>query len=152
MIINKIDNYYIIKLPSFQIDVYDLEVLEELTKKIIQKTDKKYKLNNSIYLEIYTNDNYGIIVKLKDYKLPFNISNDKTVKITINNKVPFLYQIDYFDIDKNTNYKKNIYYYKKKFYLELTNSIDKLDYLKLLELGQVIYEDTDDIINNGIKI
>ena len=66
MIINKIDNYYIIKLPNSKINIYNQNELEELTKKIIYKVNKNYTLNNSIHLEFYINNNYGIIIKLKD--------------------------------------------------------------------------------------
>lgn len=152
MIINKIDNYYIIKLPNMKVNIYDPDTLEEITKKIILKITQNYKLNNCIHLEFYLNDNYGTIIKLKDYRSPFIINSDKTVKITINTQYPFLYQIDYFDIDKNKIPKENIYYYKNKFYLEPNTNIDKVDYLRLLELSELIYEDTYDIIDKGIKI
>lgn len=152
MIINKIDNYYIIKLPSVKIDIYNPDNLEEITKKIILKISKHYKLNNCIHLEFYLNNNYGTIIKLKDYRSPFIITNDKTVKITIHTDTPFLYQIDYFDLDKECINKENIYYYKNKFYIEIKEDINKKDYLKLLELSEIIYEETLDIIDKGIKI
>ena len=152
MIINKIDNSYIIKLLDNKINVYDTNKLEEITTKIIKKINYNYKLNNYIHLEFYLNDNYGTIIKLKDYNKAFIISDDKTVKITIHTESPFLYQIDYFDIDKNKLIKQNIYYYKNKFYLEINSNINKKDYLNLLELSEVIYEDTFDIIDKGIKI
>ena len=41
---------------------------------------------------------------------------------------------------------------KNNFYLELENKINKDKYLKLLEVSEVIYEDTHQIINNGLKI
>ena len=82
MIINKIDNYYIIKLPNTKIDIFDLDELEKIVQKIILKVNRKYNVNNCIHLELYLNDNYGIIIKLTDYKLPFIINNEKNVKIT----------------------------------------------------------------------
>lgn len=151
MIINKIDNYYIIKLPNTKIDIFDLDELEKIVQKIILKVNRKYNVNNCIHLELYLNDNYGIIIKLTDYKLPFIINNEKNVKITIHADTPFLYQIDYFDIEKRDEIK-NIYYYKNKFYLELKDNINKIEYLKLLELSEIIYEDSLDIIDKGIKI
>ena len=152
MITNKIDNYYIIKLPNSKIDIYNQDELEELTKRIILKINKNYKLNNSINLEFYINNNYGIIVKLKDYKSPFIIKNDKTVKITIHTDSIFLYQIDYIDIKKINIKNKNTYYYKNKFYIEVDKDINTNDYIKLLELSEVVFEETIDIIDKGIKI
>lgn len=150
MIINKIDNSYIIKLLNIKINIYDPNELEDITKQIVAKLSKKYKLNNCIHLEFYLNNKYGTIIKLNDYKSPFVISNDKTVKITIHTESPFLYQIDYFDIDKLP--KQNIYYYKNKFYIEINDNINTKDYYQLLELSEVIYEDTFDIIDKAIKI
>ena len=72
------------------------------------------------------------------------------IKIIIHTDTPLLYKIDYFDIKKD--YKNKIYYYKNNFYLELENKINKDKYLKLLEVSEVIYEDTHQIINNGLKI
>ena len=152
MIINKIDNYYVIKLPNSKIDIYNQNNLGELTKSIIHKISKNYKLNNSIHLDFYINNNYGIIVKLKDYKSPFIIRNEKTVKISIHTDSIFLYKIDYFDINKENIKSKNTYYYKNKFYIETDDDIDTFDYIKLLELSEVIFDDIPDIIDKGIKI
>lgn len=152
MIINKIDNYYIIKLPNTKINIYNRDELEKLTKKTILKINKKYKLNNSIHLEFYINNHYGIIIKLKDYKSPFIIKNNKTVKITIHTDAIFLYQIDYLDIKEINIKNKNIYYYKNKFYMETEENINNYNYIKLLELSKVIFEETLDIIDKGIKI
>lgn len=151
MIINKIDDYYIIKLPNTKIDIFNHDELEKIVQKIILKINKKYNINNCIHLELYIDNNYGIIIKLTDYKLPFIVNNEKNVKITIHVDAPFLYKIDYFDIDKKDEIK-NIYYYKNQFYLELNENIDKSDYLNLLELSEIIYEDSFDIIDKGIKI
>lgn len=152
MIINKIDNYYIIKLPNSKINIYDQSKIEELTKKIILKINRNYKLNNYIHLKFYINNHYGIIIKLKDYKSPFIIKNDKTVKITIHTDSIFLYQVDYIDIKKREIKNKNTYYYKNKFYVEVNKEIDTNEYIKLLELSEIIFEDTLDIIDKGIKI
>lgn len=152
MIINKLENYYIIKLPNTNINVYDQEKLEKITEKIIIKINKKNKLNNNIYLEFFINNNYGTIIKLTDYKSPFIINNNKTVKIKIHKDFPFLYQIDYFDIKNDKLKKENIYYYKNKFYLKINSEINLNEYIKILELSEIIYEEALDIIDNGIKI
>ena len=60
--------------------------------------------------------------------------------------------MDYFDIIENKLSKENIYYYKNDFYLELKNQINKKTYLKIIELSDIIYEETYKIINEGIKI
>ena len=152
MIINKIDNYYLIKIPFANTNIYDPIVLEDITKKIIKRIDTKNKLYNSIKLTFYQNNKYGIIIKLTDYKSQFKTNNEKTVKISIHPNALFLYQIDYFDIDKYNIQKNKVYYYKNKFYLELNDNINEKDYYRLLELSEIIYNDTELIQDKGIKI
>jgi len=150
MIINKIDNYYIIKLLNKQINVYNPIDLEDITKKIIHKINTSNKLKNNIHLTFYLDNNYGTIIKLEDYKSSFTLNNDKTVKITIHTDSNFLYELDYFDIKKFP--KQKIYYYKNKFYLKINENLNTKDYYKLLELSKVIYEDTASILDKAIKI
>ena len=154
MIINKIENNnsYLIKLLGVVIDIYDRDYLEEITKNIITKINKKNKLRNLIILEFYIDKKYGTIVILKDYNKLIDINNEKEVKITIHTDTPFLYKIDYFDIKDNNLDNLNIYYYKRNFYLEIKNDIPLLKYLEILENSEIIYEDSYSIINNGIKI
>lgn len=151
MIINKIDNFYIVKLIGKKVDIYDTIALEELTKKIITKISKNNKLQNYIHLEIYLNKHYGTIIKVSHYNSPFINKKEKTVKITINTESIFLYKIDYFNIIKKLHQNK-IYYYKNKFYLELDNQISTKDYLNILESSEIIYENTNHILDKAIKI
>ena len=150
MIINKIDNYYIIRLLNKQINVYSPIELENITKMIIKKINKTNKIKNNIHLTFYLDNNYGTIIKLEDYKSTFTLNNDKTVKITIHTNSNFLYKLDYFNIKNFSNQK--IYYYKNKFYLQINESLNIKDYYKLLELSEVIYEDTETILDKAIKI
>lgn len=152
MIIKAVNNSYIIKLIGTNIDIYNKKDLEEITKKIIVKITKNYKLKNYIHLEFYINKNYGTIIKLTDYNNPFVNKKEKTIKITIQTNATFLYQIDYFDIKNKHTTKNNIYYYKNKFYLEINSEISTKDYLNILELSEIIYEDTEYILDKGIKI
>lgn len=149
MIITKINkDTYQIKLPSKVINIYDQIEVQNLTKEIIKKINKKNKIRGLIILEIYEDINYGTIVDLKrntSYE-----TNEVEVKITIHTDTQFLYKIDYFDINKTSENK--IYYYKNNFYLELNNKLDKKKYLGLLEKSEIIYENTYEIINNGLKI
>ncbi|MBQ8193150.1 MAG: hypothetical protein IJZ46_03665 [Bacilli bacterium] len=154
MIINKIENNnsYLIKLLGVVIDIYDRDYLEEITKNIITKINKKNKLRNLIILEFYIDKKYGTIIILKDYNKLIDVNNEKEVKITVHTDTPFLYKIDYFDIKKNNFDNLNIYYYKRNFYLEIKNDIPLPEYLEILENSEIIYEDSYSIINNGIKI
>lgn len=151
MIIKKIDNItYQIKLPNNKINIYNKDSLEKITKKIFKKITKENKLNPLLILDIYEESIYGTIITLKHYKTMFNINNEYEVKIHIHTNPIFLYKTDYFNINNIKN--NNIYYYKDNYYLELKNKINKKEYLKLLEASEIIYEDYEKIINNGIKI
>ncbi len=151
MIITKLfKDTYQIKMPNQIIDIYNQVKVKELTKEIIKKINKKNKLYGLTYLEIYQDINYGTIIKVKSDKTIYYKKDEIEIKIIIHTDTPLLYKIDYFDIKKD--YKNKIYYYKNNFYLELENKINKDKYLKLLEVSEVIYEDTHQIINNGLKI
>lgn len=151
MIITKLfKDAYQIKMPNQIIDIYNQVKVQELTKEIIKKINKKSKLYGLTYLEIYQDINYGTIIQVKNDKNIYYKKDEIEVKIIIHTDTPLLYKIDYFDIKKD--YKNKIYYYKNNFYLELENKINKDKYLRLLEVSEVIYEDTYQIINNGLKI
>ena len=137
-------------MPNQIIDICNQVKVKELTKEIIKKINKKNKLYGLTYLEIYQDINYGTIIKVKNDKTIYYKKDEIEIKIIIHTDTPLLYKIDYFDIKKD--YKNKIYYYKNNFYLELENKINKDKYLKLLEVSEVIYEDTHQIINNGLKI
>ncbi len=151
MIITKLfKDTYQIKMPNQIIDIYNQVKVQELTKEIIKKINKKSKLYGLTYLEIYQDINYGTIIQVKNDKNIYYKKDEIEVKIIIHTDTPLLYKIDYFDIKKD--YKNKIYYYKNNFYLELESKINKAKYLRLLEVSEVIYEDTYQIINNGLKI
>ena len=151
MIITKLfKDTYQIKMPNQIIDIYNQVKVQELTKEIIKKINKKSKLYGLTYLEIYQDINYGTIIQVKNDKNIYYKKDEIEVKIIIHTDTPLLYKIDYFDIKKD--YKNKIYYYKNNFYLELESKINKAKYLRLLEVSEVIYEDTHQIINNGLKI
>ena len=154
MIINQINNTndYIIKIIKNNIDIYNHNVLEEITNKIINKIKKQNKLEKLIILEFYPIKKYGTLIILKNIKKILKTENETEVKIIIHTDYPILYKIDY-DIIKEFNIDhKNIYYYKNNFYLQIKNTISKKDYLYLLELSELTYQNTLNIINYGLKI
>lgn len=70
MIINQINNTndYIIKIIKNNIDIYNHNVLEEITNKIINKIKKQNKLEKLIILEFYPIKKYGTLIILKNIK------------------------------------------------------------------------------------
>ena len=138
MIIRKCEEYFLIKvfneyLGNFNIfDVNDIKVFfSELFKKLI----KKYNLHGLIDAYLYINNDYGMIIEL--YELDSYFDNID-VRIKINFSDLFLVNIDNKDI---LNYE-DVYYYNDKFYGNYKNISD----------SEVLYKNTKDIINKGIKI
>ncbi len=151
MIISQIskDNYQI-KLPSKIINIYDHTEIQNITKRVIKRISKHNKLYGLAILEIYQDINYGTIIEIKNIKKIFSSKDELEIKITIHTDTPFLYKIDYFDINQNN--KNNIYYYQNNFYLELNKPINKRKYLDILEKSEILYNDTYKVINEGLKI
>ena len=154
MIINQINNTndYIIKIIKNNIDIYNHNVLEEITNKIINKIKKQNKLEKLIILEFYPIKKYGTLIILKNIKTILKAENEIEVKIIIHTDYPILYKIDYNIIKEYNIDYKNIYYYKNNFYLQIKNTISEKDYLYLLELSELTYQNTLNIINYGLKI
>lgn len=152
MLLQKISYHsYKIKLPNKIIDVYDKLSLEKITEKIVKKIAKKNKIRKLLILDIYIDDNYGTIILLNDYNKLIDYNNQMEVKIKVHTNESFLYKIDYFSISKDIIKDNTIYYYKNNFYLKI-NKMNRKKYLSLLENSEIHYENTDDIINNAIKI
>ncbi len=148
IIIKKEDkNTYQIKIYKY-LDIYNIDILQNTIKDIIKKIKKKNKLRKQLVLDIY-HSKYETIIMLKDYNKLLNISNITEVKINIHTDTTFLYEIDYPII--NNNLQGEIYYYKKKFYLNIKN-INKDNYLYLSEYSNLIYKDTNKILEEGLKI
>ena len=147
--ITKIEkNSYIIKILD-KINIYNPIILKEISKKIINKIRKKNILIKHIIIEVYPSK-YETIIELKDYNKLINFTNEIEVKINIHTDTILLYKIDYLII-KDLKYNGNIYYYKNNFYLKI-NNIEEKDYVKLSELSNIVYKNTEKIIENGLKI
>ena len=148
MIIKK-DNENTDKIKIYEsLNIYNINSLEETIKTIINKIKKKNKLRKELILDIYPST-YETIIILKDYNKLINITNNTEVKINIHTDTTFLYEINYPSANKEYNGK--VYYYNNKFYLKV-NDISKEEYLYLTEYSKVIYEDTDKILEEGLKI
>ena len=147
MIIKKEDkNTYQIKIYKY-LDIYNIDILQSTIKDIIKKIKKKYHLRKEVVIDIYPS-NYETIIILKDYNKLLNTINITDVKINIHTSTTFLYEIDYPLIK---DIKGTIYYYNNKFYLKI-NNITKDNYLYLSENSKLIYNDTEKILEEGLKI
>lgn len=141
------DNNIIVFLNNELINNIELtneDKLEKYLKKIFIKLKDIYNLK--VYgfydLYIYKDINYGIVIEIVKDDLYSDYLTQIDMRINIKNST-FLYKI------KDIDYKGIIYKYRNNLYLEPLNK----DYYYigyLLEHAELIYKNTDKIINSSI--
>ena len=137
MIIQKIENKYIIKIIKKEINKFDYfnkEEIQNLFQKIISKLKEKYTIKGLLDIEVYVNKKYGMIIEIEEIEV-FDDEIDLNIHFHLDSF--FLEEINPIEI-KN---KKEVYYYDNKFYSPYTKISDSI----------VIYK-TNEILNKGIKI
>ena len=138
MIFNKEDKFLLVKIYKSYLkdfDVHNRDQIAELFKNIFMKIKEKYNLSGLFDVDVYVNNDYGMIIEINNlcfYK------NEFDVKIRFYLDCIFLCEIDSIDL---LDYE-NIYYYEERFYGIYNEYCDK----------EIIYKDTSDIIDNGIKV
>lgn len=137
MIIRKIDNTYIIRIINNNIDInelYNQEKVSKLFKEIILKIKEKYNIKGLLDINVYTNNNYGMIIEI-EVIYPELDEIDMHIHFYID--TIFLTEINDLDILS----KKEVYYYNNKFYTIYNTLSD----------SPIIYK-TEDILEKGIKV
>lgn len=116
-------------------DIYNKENIIDLFKNIFITIKDKYNLLGLFDVDIYANDEYGLIIEIHNIcSYDFEID----LKINIHLDSLFLTEINSNEIlDYN-----EVYYYNDKFYGFFKEFSDK----------NIIYKNTNVIINNGIKV
>lgn len=134
MIISSYDDIFIVKI--FKDSTYnindDIDSVLEIFKIVLKKLRNKYDVRGLCYIDIYTNDDYGIIIEVDNV---YKYDDDIDIKVSFHFGSYFMMEIEDIDI------YKTVYYYDGKYYTEYENNFD----------SYVIYN-CDDIINDGIKI
>ena len=151
MRISYIDNNIIIYINK----IYRFEDIEDI-KKYLQNlfSEIKDKINIKGFYEsyIYKDDNYGMVIELiKDEDEYFEYINEIDMHITLEDKI-FLYKTEDIFIDNNILNNTEIYIYNNYYYLKITNKLDELSRIKLMEFSELTYKDTNKILNYGKKI
>lgn len=138
MIIKKYDDYFLIKILNNKIgdfNFFDINSIKNLFQDVFSNLMLKYKLHGFIEADVFVCDLYGIIIELREID---NYSNELDVNIKLHLNEMFLVIIDHngiFDYE-------DVYFYKDKFYGIYKKDSD----------CEIIYKNTSDIINNGIKV
>lgn len=137
MLIRKENNIYIIKIPKEELknfNIFNKEEISYLFQKIIKKIKNKYKLEGLLDINIYINNNYGMIIEINPL---YEYQNRIDMKIHFHIDSIFMYEINNSELLT----LKDIYYYKKKYYSIYKNTVD----------SKIIYK-TEEILKKGIKI
>ncbi|MBR3161104.1 MAG: hypothetical protein IKF19_00030 [Bacilli bacterium] len=138
MIIINDDNKYIIKLLKSKIknvDIYNVDDISTLFKNILIKLRRKYNINGLCLIEVYVNNNYGMIIEIDNV---YSYGNEIDVKIKIHIDSLFMSEIDIEQIDEICK----CYLYNNKYYTDYNCLFD----------SDVVYKNIDKIIKDGIKI
>ena len=138
MIFIKEDKFILVKIFKSNLenfDIYNKEHIISLFKDIFIKVKKKYDLSGIFDVDIYVNNDYGLIIEI-DNVFYNDIDCDVNIKVHLDSI--FLIEISNYEI---LDYDE-VYYYKDKFYGIYKNVCDR----------NIIYKNTDIIMSNGMKI
>ena len=136
MVINKNgDNYivFIYKKHLDDVDIFDYQEISIFFKSIISKLISKYNISGLCKADVYVNDDLGMIIEINNISINSDILD---VKVNIHMDYIFFSEINYI------NDYDDVYYYNGKYYTIYKDNID----------SNVIYKNSLDIINGGIKI
>lgn len=136
---------YIIYLNKYNVinmDFSNTKVLENDMKNLLLRLKKYYKIDIQGYynITIYIDDYYGAVLKIEEDNDYYDYFDD-TVALRLKKvKTKFLYEIDDISYVYNYQDKVKINKNKGKIYIEILNCLENKDYLKLLEVSNIIYE------------
>ena len=138
MIIQKDDEYFLIKIFKGDLkdfNFFDIDSIQDFFQDILDRLSKKYEVKGLLDVEVYVYESYGMIIEIRPIESYFD-EIDMRIRMHLDNV--FLIEIDSNCI---LDYE-DVYYYKNKFYSTYLDTCD----------NEVIYKDTDEIIDRGIKI
>ena len=136
MIIRKYDNIYIIKILKNKInnfDYFNQDNIKDLFKNIILKLKEKYQITGLLDINVYTNNDYGMIIEIEEIASYFD---EIDMHIHFHLDTLFLQEIT-----EIIPLSKEVYYYKEKYYTSYDKSLD----------SSIIYK-TEEIVKKGIKV
>ena len=140
VVVCKEDNIYIVRVYKEFIqnfDIYDTDNILELFKSILMKLKSKYKINGLCYIDVYVNEKYGMIIEINNV---YKYDDEMDIKISFHVDSIFMNEIN-FDVNDIDCYEE-IYYYDDKYYANYD----------IVHDSNIIYKNSLDIINNGIRI
>lgn len=155
MRISIIDNDILIYINNnlINIDFEDLDTTKEYFKELFLKIKDKVEINGFYFVNVYKDDLYGIVIELTKEEMDYidYYTDEVDMHITLNENT-FLYEIEDIFLNKEIIKNSKIIYYNKKIYLKLKNDIDENLKGYLYEFSNLIYKDTNNILNYGKEL
>ena len=137
MIITKNNSFYVVyvyKEYMNDIDIFDYDSVIIFFKDIVALLKNKFGINGLFCVDVYVNDKYGMIMEFDNY---YDNGDEIDIKIKFHIDCIFFNEIDYVD-----ELDKDVYFYDNKFYSFYDEKRD----------SNIIYKNSLEIVNNGIKI
>ncbi len=147
------DRKLLVRIPKDKLDdldIFDKDKLEKFVKKVVVMILKKKKIKGLVYLDIYIDNWYGMVMEF-DVREVYLFDNQIDMKISFHIMNSFLYEMDYLMMREIGVMDEVVYYWNKKFYLEIINEIDNKLYMQMLEGARIRYKDNEKI-KKGIII
>lgn len=155
MRISIIDNDILIYINNnlINIDFEDLDTTKEYFKELFLKIKDKVEINGFYFVNVYKDDLYGIVIELTKEEMDYldYYTDEVDMHITLNENT-FLYEIEDIFLNKEIIKNSKIIYYNKKIYLKLKNDIDENIKGYLYEFSNLVYKDTNNILNYGKEL
>ena len=134
----------VIFLPNFSFDLLNRDVSEDYFRDLFLKLEDCYEIEmNGFYqIDLYTDSNYGTVVKIEGDDIPYFDYFDHQVEMSIhvNKENCFLYQVeDILDLPSEILEKSSFYQYQNSFFIQLNEAVSKPNYIRLLEYGSLVY-------------
>ncbi len=141
MIIQRVEDVFLVKvfkeyLPD-DFDIMERENISDLFQEILLKLKKKYQISGLLDVEVYMNQDYGMIMEIENV-FDLDYSDEIDVSIHMHLDSIFLMEVEIEDV-KN---QQEIYYCNGKFY-EIYHG---------LQDSNVIYKDCLALIEKGIRV
>lgn len=155
-IVNQDENCMTIFLSENYIKDLNFDIkkdLEDYFKKLFLKLKRHYDINVSGYynIEVYIDDNYGLIMKLNKEEIEYYdyFDNQIDMRISIKNN-KFLYSVmDPFIMNDILHHNIDVYLYKDRYYIDLMDSVDEKIMMKVIEFSDILFDDEVDIVRNS---
>lgn len=138
MIIKKTEDCFFVRVYKEylgEFDFFDRSNIQELFQKILKKILNKYELKGLLDVDVYVNDEFGLIIEIKEFSSYFD---EIDMQIHFHIGSIFLTEIELEDVFS----WKDIYYYQGKFYKVYQGLID----------SSILYKESEEIIEKGIKV